>query len=193
MAWFKKSADGDTSIMNASQLARAPLPEPLAPSRTEPRIEVRPVSPRAFENRAPAAAAKACVLGPTVRFRGELTASEDLILHGSVEGSITHEQCLTIGPEGSVKGDIRARVIVVDGRIDGDLYATESVNIRATGKVRGNVCAPSVGILEGAFFEGQIDMRPAAAAVQAPGARFPEAPTAAPLEAPAVAQLLDVG
>ncbi len=191
--------------MNASQFARAPVPEPINSSRIEPRVEVRPVAARAVEQRALEAASKACVLGPTLRFRGELTASEDLILHGGVEGSITHAQCLTVGAEGSVKGDIRARVIVIDGTVDGDLYATESVNIRATAKVRGNVFAPSVGILEGAFFEGQIDMQPAvtamqpvvaamqavAAAVQLPSARLRES-VAAPLEAPAVAQLLEV-
>jgi cytoskeletal protein CcmA (bactofilin family) len=102
------------------------------------------------------------VLGPTLRFRGELTAQEDLIVQGSVEGTITHTQTLTIGTDGSMKGNIRARVIIVDGKVEGDLHATEAVNIRATAKVRGNVFAPRISVADGAFLQGQIDMQPAA-------------------------------
>ena len=127
-----------------------------------------------------------------MRFRGELSAQEDLIVQGSVEGSITHTQSLTVGTDGTMKGDIRARVIVIDGKVEGDLYATESVNIRATAKVKGNVFAPRVGISEGAFFQGQIEMQPSGAAVQEHSARLRQAAMAAPapLEPAAVDQML---
>ena len=123
-------------------------------------------APRAVEVRAPEPAPRASVLGPTLRFKGELSAQEDLVVQGWVEGSITHTQSLTMGAEGSMKGDIRARVIIIDGKVEGDLYATESVNIRATAKVKGNVFAPRVAISDGAFFQGRIDMQPSGAAVQ---------------------------
>ncbi len=136
------------------------------------------------------------MLGPTLKFRGELSAQEDLIIQGSVEGSITHTQSLTVGTDGTMKGDIRARVIVIDGKVDGDLYATESVNIRATAKVKGNVFAPRVGIVDGAFFQGQIEMQPSGAAVQEHSARLRQAAltTSTPsLEAPAVDKMLSAG
>jgi cytoskeletal protein CcmA (bactofilin family) len=141
--------------------------------------------------RTPEAAPRASVLGPTLRFRGELSAQEDLIVQGSVHGSITHTQSLTIGTDGSMKGDIRARVIVIDGKVEGDLFATESVNIRATAKVKGNVFAPRVAIQDGAFFQGQVDMQPSGAAVQEHSARLRQAAmSAAPLENAAVDQVL---
>ncbi len=89
-----------------------------------------------------------------------------------------------------MKGDIRARVIVIDGKVEGDLYATESVNIRATAKVKGNVFAPRVGISEGAFFQGQIEMQPSGAAVQEHSARLRQAALSPPIEGAAVDQLL---
>jgi cytoskeletal protein CcmA (bactofilin family) len=150
----------------------------------------RAAEPRAPEARAPEAAPKVSVLGPTLRFRGELSAQEDLIIQGSVEGSITHTQSLTVGTDGTMKGDIRARVIVIDGKVEGDLYATESVNIRATAKVKGNVFAPRVGITEGAFFQGQIEMQPSGAAVQEHSARLRQAALAQPLEPVAVDHML---
>ena len=131
------------------------------------------------------------MLGPTLKFRGELSAQEDLIIQGSVEGSITHTQSLTVGTDGTMKGDIRARIIVVDGKVEGDLYATESVTIRATAKVKGNVFAPRVGITEGAFFQGQIEMQPSGAAVQEHSARLRQAAHTMPsLDAPAVDKLM---
>ena len=160
-------------------------PEPRVPG-ADPRTPApRTAEPRAAEPRAPDVKAaegspRASVLGPTLKFRGELSAQEDLIVQGSVEGSITHTQNLTIGTEGTMKGDIRARVILIDGKVEGDLYATESVNIRATAKVKGNVFAPRVGISEGAFFQGQIDMQPSGAAVQEHSARLRQAVTAPP-------------
>ena len=176
-------------------------PEPREP-RLEPRLESRPEprapQPRAPEARAPdvrapEAAPKVSVLGPTLRFRGELSAQEDLIIQGSVEGSITHTQSLTIGTDGTMKGDIRARVIVIDGKVEGDLYATESVNIRATAKVKGNVFAPRVGITEGAFFQGQIEMQPSGAAVQEHSARLRQAALSPSMEPAAVDHMLGAG
>jgi cytoskeletal protein CcmA (bactofilin family) len=185
-------------MMNANSSSRSGAPEPSVtrPEPREPRMEPRTPAPRAVEpSRSPEtkvaeAAPRASVLGPTLRFRGELSAQEDLIVQGSVDGSITHTQSLTIGTDGSMKGDIRARVIVIDGKVEGDLYATESVNIRATAKVKGNVFAPRVGISEGAFFQGQIEMQPSGAAVQEHSARLRQAAMTAPLEPVAVDQML---
>jgi cytoskeletal protein CcmA (bactofilin family) len=200
MAWFKKSEDGDSDMMNSASGSRPAAHEPARPEPREPRVEPRaPVAPRAAEPRAPEprpveSAARASVLGPTLKFRGELSAQEDLIIQGSVEGSITHTQSLTVGTDGTMKGDIRARVIVIDGRVEGDLYATESVNIRATAKVKGNVFAPRVGIVEGAFFQGQIEMQPSGAAVQEHSARLRQAAMATPpLEGPSVDKMLSAG
>jgi cytoskeletal protein CcmA (bactofilin family) len=150
----------------------------------------RAAEPRAPEARVPDAAPRASVLGPTLRFRGELSAQEDLIIQGSVEGSITHTQSLTVGTDGSMKGDIRARVIVIDGKVEGDLYATESVNVRATAKVKGNVFAPRVGITEGAFFQGQIEMQPSGAAVQEHSARLRQAAMTPQMDGAAVDHML---
>jgi cytoskeletal protein CcmA (bactofilin family) len=111
---------------------------------------------------------RASVLGPTLYFKGDLSADEDLLIQGRVEGSITHTQRLTVGVQGTVKANIRAQLIVVEGTVDGDLSAEKSIFIKETAKVIGNIFAPVVSILEGASFSGNIDMdgRKAAQAVK---------------------------
>jgi cytoskeletal protein CcmA (bactofilin family) len=104
------------------------------------------------------------VLGKTLLFRGELTAEEDVILQGRVEGSIRHARNLIIGTDGSVLGDVYASHLTVEGLVEGDLHCSEAVVVRATAQVRGNIFAPRVGIMEGATFNGRVEMDPNAAA-----------------------------
>ncbi len=61
---------------------------------------------------------RASVLGPTLYFKGDLSAEEDLLIQGRVEGSITHTQRLTVGAQGTVKANIRAQLIIVSFRLD---------------------------------------------------------------------------
>ena len=98
------------------------------------------------------------VLGPTLRFKGELAADEDLLIQGQLEGSIEHTRSLTIGTEGGVKGNIRARTVIIDGTVEGDIHGIESVTVRETARVRGNIFAPRVSLADGAKFTGRIDM-----------------------------------
>ena len=103
-------------------------------------------------------AAGTCILGPTLHFKGELYGEEDLEFQGQIEGQIEHTRSLSIGKEGGVKGNIRAKFVIIEGKVEGDVYATESVSIRQTAKVSGNIFAPRVGIADGAHFTGRIDM-----------------------------------
>jgi cytoskeletal protein CcmA (bactofilin family) len=101
---------------------------------------------------------RASILGPTLYFKGDLSAEEDLLIQGRVEGSISHTQRLTVGAQGTVKANIRASLIIIEGAVDGDLQAEKSVVVRDTAKIVGNIYAPSVSISEGASFSGNIDM-----------------------------------
>jgi cytoskeletal protein CcmA (bactofilin family) len=101
---------------------------------------------------------KVSVLGPTLVFKGELSAEEDLMLKGRVEGSIQHTASLRIGKEGSVLGNVQAKFIAVEGSVEGDLHASASVTVKESANIKGNIYAPTVSLLEGARFNGAIDM-----------------------------------
>jgi cytoskeletal protein CcmA (bactofilin family) len=99
------------------------------------------------------------VVGPSVSFKGDLAAEEDLLIQGRVEGSITHTGSnLTIGAHANVEADITAQRVIVQGEVHGDIRVSESVVVEASAKVTGNIVAPRVGIKEGAHFKGSIDM-----------------------------------
>jgi cytoskeletal protein CcmA (bactofilin family) len=104
------------------------------------------------------------ILPPTMRFKGELSADEDLLIQGSIEGTIKHTQRVTIGKEGKIKASITANIIRVEGNVEGDLTAGNSVTLNQSGNLRGNIRAPSVSLIEGSKFNGSIDMDAKAAA-----------------------------
>jgi cytoskeletal protein CcmA (bactofilin family) len=98
------------------------------------------------------------ILGPTLTFRGgELSSDEDLVIEGTVEGRIAHQNHrLTIGRTGKVKADVHASTIVIEGTVEGNIRGDEEVHIGRTGNVVGNVVAPRISIERGASFEGSV-------------------------------------
>ena len=100
------------------------------------------------------------IIGESLYFKGELSAGEDLIVEGTVEGTIDQGSCcLTLKPNGKLLADVNATKIFIEGTVEGDLHATVSVTVRESGVVTGNIVAPSVAITEGATFNGSIEMR----------------------------------
>jgi cytoskeletal protein CcmA (bactofilin family) len=96
--------------------------------------------------------------GPTLRFKGELKAQEDIKIEGKIEGTIQHQQRVIVGAKGEVVATVNAATIDVDGRVQGDMTARKSIKVSQSAIVRGNLRAPSVSITEGANFNGGVTM-----------------------------------
>ena len=99
-------------------------------------------------------------IGKSVVIKGELNGSEDLTIEGHVEGTIQlREHVLTIGPNGRIKAQVFAKSVIVLGEVNGNITATDKVDIRDNGSVEGDLIAPRIAIAEGAHFKGSIDMQ----------------------------------
>ena len=107
-----------------------------------------------------ASAERMSVFGPTLKFKGELRAQEDIKVEGRIEGTIIHQQRIVVGAKGEVVASVTAASIDVEGRVQGDMNARKSIKVSQTAVVRGNVRAPSVSITEGANFNGSVTMEP---------------------------------
>jgi cytoskeletal protein CcmA (bactofilin family) len=99
-------------------------------------------------------------IGKSVVIRGELTGNEDLYLDGEIEGNINlRDHKLVIGPNGKIKATITARDIVVHGRVEGNVSATERVELKRNCTLIGDVGTQRIVIEDGAFFKGAIDIK----------------------------------
>ena len=99
-------------------------------------------------------------IGKSVVIKGELSGSEDLTIEGQVEGKIElKDHLLTIGPNGRIKAQVFAKTVIVLGEVNGNVSASEKVEIRDGGSVDGDIISPRVAIAEGAHFRGSVDMQ----------------------------------
>ena len=100
------------------------------------------------------------IIGQSVVITGELTAKEDLTIEGRVDGKVELDNnVLTIGQNGTLNAQALAKAVVVMGKAIGDITATETISIRETASVEGDLVAPRIAIAEGASFQGAIDLR----------------------------------
>jgi cytoskeletal protein CcmA (bactofilin family) len=98
------------------------------------------------------------VLGPGIIWKGNLSGSGGVRIEGTFEGNIALQGLLVVGENGRVTGDaLRANTVIIAGAVRSTITA-EKVEIRATGRVWGNVTTVSFATDEGAFLRGQIIM-----------------------------------
>jgi cytoskeletal protein CcmA (bactofilin family) len=98
-------------------------------------------------------------IGKTVVIRGELKGSEDLVVDGQLEGTISlSEGRLTIGPNANVAADLNAREVLILGRLQGNIVASGRVELRAGSVVEGDVKALRLAVEENAVFRGKVDL-----------------------------------
>lgn len=99
------------------------------------------------------------IIGPSISINGELKGQEDLVVEGTIEGTVELKQnTLTVGSKGTIKAQVYAHTILVDGTVNGDLYASERISIRKSARIEGNILAPRISLEDGAKFRGSIDM-----------------------------------
>lgn len=156
---FQPPPDDRTSTMRLSKNT------PLKTTETEFEIPSDPVvpnynsgglspKPMSVQRASPNA-----VIGAKITFKGELSGEEDLLIQGTVEGTVDlkgHQ--LTVGEQGTVRANLTAKVIIIEGTVEGDLIAQERIEIKASSKVKGSLIADRVILEDGAQFRGSIDM-----------------------------------
>lgn len=140
---FRRHCSAGRSPVTLDSFRMAIFGKPRSPSseKESPRHEIR----RTY-------------VGPMVRLQGELTGDEDIVLDGRVEGRVNVARSFRVGPEGQVHADVTARVVVIGGRVLGNVVASERVELLPTGVLEGNIRAPKIVMADGAQFRGSVDM-----------------------------------
>jgi cytoskeletal protein CcmA (bactofilin family) len=98
-------------------------------------------------------------LGPTLHVKGDITGNDDLLVDGSVEGTIQLDgRTITVGAAAKLKADINAHDVVVSGHVKGNVRATRRIDIKKDASVVGNLTTPEIMIEQGADFKGSIEI-----------------------------------
>lgn len=97
--------------------------------------------------------------GSSLFLKGELSGEEDLVIEGRFKGKINlGDHNILVGQGGDVDADIHVKNITINGSVSGNIYAAGKVFISKEGKMKGDINAPIISIMEGAQFKGGIKM-----------------------------------
>ena len=91
-------------------------------------------------------------------FKGKVTSEGIFRLDGEMEGEIFHRGILIIGETGVIKGNLEANVLILNGKVDGEVNAKERLEIHSSGKLYGTVHTPIFVIQDGGIFDGNCKM-----------------------------------
>jgi len=133
-------------------------PSSAVPTQVDLTREGIPLSTTPTRVSEPGGGGKAAV-GKSVVVKGDIYSREDLYVDGEVAGNIeVQEHCLTVGPNGRVKANIKAREVVLRGTVHGDIHASDRIDIRKDAKVAGDLKTGRIVIEDGAYFKGSVDI-----------------------------------
>jgi cytoskeletal protein CcmA (bactofilin family) len=140
---------------NEEEAAPRAVPQPsgfAAPSA------VRPAPTPAVTPEPPKAPNRGATIGPSMTVKGEVYSREELYVDGEIEGLIEMQHRLTVGPNGKIRATVKAKEVVIEGSIHGNVTATEKIIIRVPGSLVGDVKTAGIAIDDGAYFKGSIDI-----------------------------------
>lgn len=98
------------------------------------------------------------ILGREARFSGKLTFEGAVRIDGHFEGEVFTDDLLLVGPSAEVRATLKVGTVIIHGLVEGDVIARTAVEIKAPGRVRGNVITPVLTIEKGVTFDGTCKM-----------------------------------
>ena len=109
----------------------------------------------------PDSTGKKTIIGEHISIEGSIKGNEDLIIDGSVTGSVELEDHhLTVGPAGQMEGEITAANVTISGRLVGNIKAAGKVEITKEADFNGELKAKRISVEDGAFLKAVIELEP---------------------------------
>ena len=164
--WNKRNDEAPTPN------AAPPRPDSATPTPVRPAQAAPPEAPKPIS--------RGGTIGSSMTVKGEVYSREELNVDGEIQGSIELHHRLTVGPNGKIRANVKAKEVVVHGSIQGNVQSAEKIIIRDKGSLVGDIKTAGIVIEDGAYFKGSIDITKVEAA-QKPA----PAPAATPAPAPA--------
>lgn len=155
--WSKRKEDELPQRPERTASSTGATPASAEPQRREFTSMSSPNRP--FEPETGSARSGSAALGKNVTVKGQIFAREDLTIDGEVEGTVEcHEHRLTIGPNARVQAGLKAREIIIQGSIQGNVDASDKIDIKKEAKLVGDIKTSRIVIEDGAYFKGSIDI-----------------------------------
>ena len=136
-------------------VAPEPMPRSTPPPQPQPAAATRQPEAAAASSSAP----RGTAIGKGVTIIGDVVSKEDLFIDGDIKGNVeVQDSRCTVGPNGNARSNVKAREVVIQGKVQGDVEATQKITIRKDGSLVGNIRTMGIIIEDDAYFKGSIDI-----------------------------------
>ena len=98
------------------------------------------------------------VIGPSVKVEGEFVGKGDVVVQGTMKGTLKTTKTVTIGEHATIKANVEAASVHCAGTVHGNIRATELTELKGTARVKGNITTKQMSIENGATFNGKCAM-----------------------------------
>jgi len=102
----------------------------------------------------------ATVIGNDVIIKGEITVEKGLRVDGTIEGAVTTKGKVHVGKSGNLNAEVHGGSVLVEGKVKGNVTASDRVTLEATSNVYGDLTATKLVVNEGATFVGKVNVGP---------------------------------
>jgi cytoskeletal protein CcmA (bactofilin family) len=113
------------------------------------------------------------IFGKNLNITGNVSGEGNMIIMGSFEGEFNLKGQLKVSQGAKVKGDFNATSIAINGNVEGNLTAAEKIHMDNTARINGRIVTPKVSILDGAVFDGEMQMGKRSTRASKPAAAEP--------------------
>jgi cytoskeletal protein CcmA (bactofilin family) len=172
---LKPSSPGANAAEPAATTPNFNPPAAPRPETATSFVPAAPVAPGFISGPATAADVTSAIgsvstIGAGLKIRGDISGDCHLIIEGETHGKIhLANGRVTVGSSGRVNADIDAPEIVIEGNVQGNLRARDSVRMGSASHVQGSVLSPRIWIEDGARFRGKVEMTRPGHAVESSG------------------------
>src|SRR5689334_8776759 len=163
MAWFERNSESK-KVPEAEPKKVPEAPKPVseaAPAAAAPELKPEPKPAPAPKEMAPPQPVEPGLVGYLYkgsRVSGQLSFHGPARIDGSVDGEIQCQGTLTIGEGAEIRAKISGHVVIIRGKVEGNVTAKEKVELAAPAKLIGNVDTPRLIVAEGVVFDGNCAM-----------------------------------
>jgi cytoskeletal protein CcmA (bactofilin family) len=119
--------------------------------------EPKPVPPVQMSN-AKKDAKDTAYFGKSLKISGNVSGVGNLIILGHFEGEFNLKGQIKIAQGANIRGTVKASNISVNGNVEGTITASEKIHLDNTARIKGKIHTPKISVLEGALFDGEIEM-----------------------------------
>lgn len=99
------------------------------------------------------------IIGRGTKIEGSIKVEGATRIDGSIKGKLESNDVVTIGPEGIVQAEVKAKSIIVGGKVEGNIEATDKIELQSKAELHGDLISKSLLIEHGAIFHGNSNMR----------------------------------